>query len=116
MDDHRKIKTLNIRLRMLLNDVIDYNRGSFFGVRAMDPEVLHLWLEYNNLLSELDTVFPEMFRDFYDLSYPDPYVASEDSFYKEGTMIYKPEHFSPLRMKVAKMIDILNNSISAQSA
>jgi hypothetical protein len=50
MSDNNNIKTLTIRLKVLLNEVVDYHRGSFFGVRAMDPEVLQLWLDYNNIL------------------------------------------------------------------
>jgi len=100
-------KKLNIRLRVLYGDVLDYCRGSFFGVRAMDDEVLKLWFEYNNLLSEYDTVYPDLFNDFFDMPYPDPYLAKEDSFYKEGTMIYKPEHFVPLRNEIGRMIEKL---------
>ena len=36
----------------------------------------------------------------------DPYLADEESFYKEGTMIYKPEHFAPLRLAVEKLMKI----------
>jgi len=99
------IKKLTIRLRILYNDVLDYNQGSFFGVQAMDTEVLHLWVEYSSLLSEFDTAFPLIFKNFKDLPYPDPYIAGTDSFYKEGTMIYKPEHFASLRLAIEKMLE-----------
>lgn len=104
------IKKLTTRLRILNNEILEYYRGSFFGVRAMDPDVLHLWLEYNNLLSEFDTVYPSLFRDAKEQPYPDPYLASEDSFYKEGTMIYMPEHFSPLKRAAIEMMEIISNA------
>ncbi len=109
-------KKLRIRLQLLYNDILEYSRGSFFGVKAMDPDVLNLWFEYNNLLSEFDSIFSGLFNDFHDISYPDPYLATEDSFYREGTMIYKPEHFSQLRNEVAKMIDKLNELNEKKSA
>lgn len=76
----------------------------------MDPEVLHLWLEYNNLLSEFHTIYPSLLSEFKELPYPDPELASDDSFYKEGTMIYKPEHFTQMRLELNKVISIISNA------
>lgn len=90
-------KKLSIRLRLLSHDISDYFRGSYFGVQAMDPEVLRLWTEYNSILSELRELDPHLFSDVEEVAYPAPYLADENSFYKEGTMIFKPEHFEPLR-------------------
>lgn len=96
-------KKLSIRLRLLSNDISDYFRGACFGVPAMDPDVLRLWTEYNKLLSELQLYYPDLFLDFHEISYPAPYLADEESFYKEGTMIFKPEHFAPLRLATEKL-------------
>jgi hypothetical protein len=104
------IKKLTTRLRILNTEIQEYYRGSFFGVRAMDPEVLHLWLEYNNLVSEFDTIYPTLFSKQKELPYPDPYLATEESFYQEGTMIYKPEHFAPIRRAAAEMMEIIMNA------
>ena len=74
----------------------------------MEPEVLHLWFEFNSILPELDTTYPSMFKNFHDLPYPVPHIANADSFYKEGTMIYKPEHFAPLRLAIEKILEMVN--------
>lgn len=116
MNRQSNIKKLTTRLRILSNEILEYYRGSFFGVRAMDPEVLHLWLEYNNLLSEFHTIYPSLFSDAKELPYPDPYLATDDSFYKEGTMIYMPEHFSPIKLAVANMMTIISTASDRLSA
>ena len=87
-----------------MNDISDYFRGSFFGVPSMDPEVLRLWAEYNSILSALQSACPELVEGCSTISYPAPYLADEESFYKEGTMIYKPEHFAPLRLAAENLI------------
>jgi len=110
------IKKTTIRLRLLLNDIIDFNRGSFFGVRAMDPEVIKLWEDYNLFRSRLVEEGYLIESDFTKLSFPEPYVADQDSFYKEGTMVYKPEHFAPLRLSVEKVLDALNYPRKKESA
>jgi hypothetical protein len=61
-------------------------------------------------------LFPELFGGFTDLPYPDPYLAAEDSFYKEGTMIYKPEHFSPLRNQIVKILELLATEAARKTA
>lgn len=99
---------MTVQLKVLLNDVIDYNWGSFFGVRAMDPDVLRLWKEYNDVRSELIMDKKISPLDFPELTYPNPDIAESDSFFKEGTMIYKPEHFSTLRLSIEKIIDMIN--------
>ncbi|MCB0805477.1 MAG: hypothetical protein KDC05_06725 [Bacteroidales bacterium] len=100
-------KKLFIRLRILLNDVIDFNKGAFFGIRALDPEVIRLWEEYNEIRNLLAQSYPLMFREFPQLECPDPYLATSNSFYYEGTMIYKPEHFATLRLELEKMLETL---------
>jgi len=110
LDTQNNIKKLTIRLRILSSEVQEYYRGSYFGVRAMDKDVLHLWLEYNHLLSEFDTIYPHLFSQQKELPYPDPYLATGESFYQEGTMIYKPEHFAELRLSVSKMMEIISNA------
>ena len=100
-------KKLFIRLRILLNDVIDFNKGAFFGIRAVDPDVIKLWEEYNEIREMLVQYYPLMFREFPTLQCPEPYLATANSFYYEGTMIYKPEHFATLRLQLEKMLDTL---------
>ena len=99
-------KKTSLRLRLLANDISDYFRGSYFGVPAMDPEVLKLWTEYNNLVEELQGFDHDLFSDFPIIPYPAPYLADSESFYKEGTMVYKPEHFAPLRIAVEKLMKV----------
>ncbi len=116
MKTQDNIKTLIIRLRILISEIQEFHRGSFLGVRAMDPEVLHLWLEYNNLLSEFDTVYPTLFSKHKEMPYPDPYLATDDSFYKEGTMIYKPEQFAPLRRAAIEMMELIMDADDRMTA
>ncbi|MCF8367804.1 MAG: hypothetical protein K9G76_02090 [Bacteroidales bacterium] len=116
INSNLNIKKLSIRLKVLLNEVVDFNRGSYFGVRAMDAEVLHLWEEYNNIWELVVTECPSLKEEFPELSYPDPYIANGDSFYKEGTMIYKPEHFAPLRLSIQQMLKAFNQYVQKESA
>ena len=109
-------KKLYIDLRILLNEVIDFNKGAFFGIRALDPEVLNLWDQYNTIRNELINSYPLFFREFPVLQYPEPYLATSDSFYYEGTLIYKPEHFAPLRMTLEKMLDTIQMVGKKESA
>lgn len=88
----------------MTNDIRDYFKGSYFGVPALDPEVLRLWTEYNSLLDELQALDPDLFSEYQEIKYPAPYLADEESFYKEGTMIFKPEHFAPLRVASEKLL------------
>jgi hypothetical protein len=101
------LKKASITLRIQNNEVSDYYKGSLFGVPALDPDVLRLWTEYNALLEKLKEFDEELFTEFYEIKYPAPYVADEDSFYKEGTMIYKPEHFVPLKQAVENLLDAI---------
>jgi hypothetical protein len=100
-------KKISISLRLLANDINDYFRGSGFGVPAMDPDVLRLWTDYNNFLDELRNYDDSLTDGLHEIPYPAPYLAEEDSFYKEGTMIYKPEHFVPLKQAVQKLLDAI---------
>ena len=97
-------KKISLRLRLLSNDISEYFRGSYFGVPAMDPDVLRLWTEYNSILSELQAFDPVLFNGYDEILYPAPYLADEDSFYKEGTMIYKTEHFSSIRIATESLL------------
>lgn len=97
-------KKVSLRLRLLLNDISEYFRGSYFGVPAMDLDVLRLWTEYNAIVYELQEYDPALFDDCKEMPYPAPYLADEESFYKEGTMIYKPEHFSSLRIATESLL------------
>jgi hypothetical protein len=72
----------------------------------MDPEVLRLWAEYNSILAELNAYDPNIFSDFQEIPYPAPYLADEESFFKEGTMIYKPEHFTFLKQAIDRLLKI----------
>lgn len=101
------LKKLSIRLRILNNEISDYFKGSYFGVPALDPEVLRLWTDYNSLMEELKSFDSDLFSEFHEIKYPAPYLADEESFYKEGTMIFKPEHFAPLRMASEKILSTL---------
>ena len=97
-------KKASIKLRILGNEVSDYFRGSYFGVPAMDQDVLRLWKDFNDLLLELQLEDPDRYSDFQEVPYPAPYLADEESFYREGTMIYKPEHFAPLRLAIENLL------------
>jgi hypothetical protein len=100
------LKKTSVRLRLLSSDISDYFRGSYFGVPAMDTDVLRLWTEYNAILGELKEYDPQVFSDYEEIPYPAPYLADADCFYKEGTMIYKPEHFAPLRTAVEALLKV----------
>jgi hypothetical protein len=99
-------KKLALRLRLLLGEVSDYFRGAYFGVPAMDPDVLKLWSEYNQIVKELQDFDPELFSDLAETPYPAPALAGNDSFYKEGTMVYTPEHFAPLRIAIEQLLKL----------
>lgn len=116
INSNLNIKKLTIRLKVLFNDVVDFNRGSYFGVRAMDPDVLHLWEEFNNIWELVIADCPSLKKDIPEMSYPDPYIANGDSFYHEGTMIYKPEHFAPLRLSIEKMLKTISQYVQKESA
>lgn len=116
MEANPIIKKKSIQLRVLLNDVIDYNWGSFFGVQSMDPDVLRLWLEYNKIRSVLIEYGQISESHFPELEYPEPYLADTDSFFSEGTMIYKPEHFTPLRMTIEDLLKEVNITRHKESA
>jgi len=116
LNPHSNIKELTVQLRVLLNDVIDYNWGSFFGVRAMDPDVLRLWKEYNQIRSEFILNKKISPLDFPEMAYPNPDIADSECFFKGGTMIYKPEHFATLRLTIEKMLTALSSNERKESA
>jgi len=100
------LKKTTLKLRLLSNDINDYFRGSYFGVPALDPDVLRLWKEYNEMLAELKEFDSEVFADFFEIPFPAPILADDESFYKEGTLIYKPEHFAPLRLSAERLLAV----------
>jgi hypothetical protein len=116
VENNVNIKKVTILLRVLLNEVIDYNRGSFFGVRSMDPEVLKLWKDYNHFRSLLIDEGYIAESEFGELPYPKPYFADDNSLFQEGTMIYKPEHFAPLRLTIERMLNSLSYPRQKESA
>lgn len=99
-------KKLTLRLRLLLGDVSDYFSGSYFGVPAMDPDVLRLWSEYNKIVQELHDFDPEHFSDLSEIPYPAPALAGSESVHTEGTMVYTPEHFGPLRLAAEQLLKL----------
>ncbi|MEZ5197356.1 MAG: hypothetical protein R2764_13445 [Bacteroidales bacterium] len=43
-------------------------------------------------------------------------MADNDSFFSEGTLIYKPEHFTPLRMTIEDLLKEVNIARHKESA
>ena len=99
-------KKITLRLRLLLGEVSEYFRGAYFGVPAMDPDVLKLWSEYNQIVQELHTYDPELFSELMEIPYPAPALAGSESFHREGTMVYTPEHFAPLRLATEQLLKL----------
>ena len=116
MKTQTQTKKLKLQLQILLNEVIDYNWGSYFGVQSMDPNVLRLWTEYNEIRNKLVSNKEFSSIEFPELSYPQPNIADSDSFFKEGTMLYQTEHFSALRLSIEKVLEALKLSILKESA
>lgn len=104
-----ELKRLIINTKLLLNDIIDINKASFLEVRADNEEVTNLWREYNRLRSILIQSHPVLFNTLPEQSIPEPKMVTEDSFHDIGTLIFKPEHFAPLRLEVEKILATLKS-------
>ena len=98
-----------INTKLLLNDIIDINKAAFLEVRADNEEVTGLWREYNRLRSMLIQSHPVLFNTLPEQSIPEPYMVTDDSFHDIGTLIFKPEHFAPLRLEVEKILQTLKS-------
>jgi len=97
-----------IRLQLLYDQVKKYQKMAFFGVRADDPEVVDLWLEYNRLRGVLLTLNPELFADLKETNAPEPDEASSFSHHNVGEPVFKPIHFNALERQVEKALEYIS--------
>ena len=104
-----ELKRLIINTKLLLNDIVDINKASFLEIRADTEEVTNLWREYDRLRSILIQSHPVLFNTLPEQSIPEPYMVTEESFHDIGTLIFKPEHFAPLRLEVEKILRTLKS-------
>jgi hypothetical protein len=104
-----ELKRLIRNTKLLLNDIIDINKAAFLEIRADNEDVTTLWKEYNRLRNILIQSHPVLFNTLPEQSIPEPYMANEDSFHYKGTLVFKPEHFSSLRLEVEKILKILKS-------
>lgn len=104
-----ELKRLIINTKLLLNDIIDINKAAFLEIRADNEEVTNLWREYNRLRSILIQSHPVLFNTLPEQSIPEPYLVKEESFHNIGTLVFKPEHFSELRLEVEKVLGTLKS-------
>lgn len=104
-----ELKRLIINTKLLLNDIIDINKAAFLEVRADNEEVTSLWREYNRLRSILIQSHPLLFNTLPEQSIPEPYMVTDDSFHDIGSLVFKPEHFAPLRLEVEKILQTLKS-------
>jgi len=98
------IKEIIVRIRLLANDILDFSMGSYFGIQADNRDVRKLWQEYDDLRNQIKGNFSDPKDEFIEIPIPEPYVADNDSFYMAGTPIFKPEHFTDIRIAVEKML------------
>lgn len=104
-----ELKRLIINTKLLLNDIIDINKAAFLEIRADNEEVTTLWKEYNRLRNILIQSYPVLFNTLPEHSVPEPYIVKDDSFHFMGTLVFKPEHFSALRLEVEKILNTLKS-------
>jgi hypothetical protein len=106
------LKEMIVRIRLLANDILDFSMGSYFGIQADNKDVRKLWQDYDELRNQISCNFSELTNELMEVSIPDPYIADTDSFYMEGTPIFKPEHFTSIRLAVEKMLQSAMNKNS----
>ena len=104
-----ELKRLIINTKLLLNDIIDLNKAAFFEIRADNEEVTNLWREYGRLRNILIQSHPVLFNTLPEQFVPEPYMVTEERFHDIGTLVFKPEHFAPLRLEVEKVLDVLKS-------
>lgn len=104
-----ELKRLIVHTRLLLNDIIDINKAAFLEIRADNEEVTNLWREYSRLRNILIQSHPVLFNTLPEQSVPEPYMVMGDSYHDIGTLIFKPEHFAPLRLEVEKILNTLKS-------
>ena len=104
-----ELKRLIIHTKLFLDDIVEINKAAFIEVRADNEEVTNLWKEYDRLRNILIQSFPVLFNTLPEHCIPEPYMAKEDSFHFVGTLVFKPEHFSTLRLEVEKILKTLKN-------
>jgi hypothetical protein len=107
------LKEMIVRIRLLGNDVLDFSMGSYFGIQADNKDVKKLWQEYDDLRNQINGNFSGLSNELLEVPLPDPYIADSDSFYTEGTPIFKPEHFTNIRLAVEKMLQSTINQNSS---
>jgi hypothetical protein len=96
-----------IRLQLLYDQVKRYQKMAIFGVRADDPEVINLWVEYNEIRGILSQLNPELFADLKVTSPPEPDEASSFGRHDVGELVFKPMHFIALERQVEKAIEYM---------
>ena len=104
-----ELKRLIINTKLLLDDIIDINKAAFLEIRADNEDVTILWKEYNRLRNILIQSYPVLFSTLPEHAVPEPYIAKDDSFHFMGTLVFKPEHFSALRLEVEDILKTLRN-------
>jgi hypothetical protein len=104
-----ELKRLIINTKLLLNDIIDINKASFMEIRADNEEVTNLWREYGRLRNILIQSHPVLFNTLPEQTVPEPNMVMEDSHHDIGTLVFKPEHFAPLRLEVEKILNTLKS-------
>ncbi|RLD65282.1 MAG: hypothetical protein DRI95_09075 [Bacteroidetes bacterium] len=104
-----EVKRLIIHTKLLLNDIIDINKASFFEIRADNEEVTNLWREYGRLRNILIQSHPVLFNTLPEQFVPEPYMVTEERFHDIGTLVFKPEHFASLRLEVERILEALKS-------
>ena len=99
-----ELKRLIVNTKLLLDDIVDINKAAFLEIRADSEEVTSLWKEYNRLRNILIQSYPVLFNTLPEHGVPEPYMARDDSFHFVGTLVFKPEHFSELRLEVEEIL------------
>ena len=102
-----ELKRLIINTKLLLDDIVDINKAAFMDIRADSEEVTNLWKEYGRLRNILIQSYPVLFNTLPEHSVPEACIARDDSIHFVGTLIFKPEHFSPLRQEVERILNTL---------
>jgi hypothetical protein len=103
-----EIKKTRIRVQLLLNDIVDYNKAAFMEIRADNSDVLNLWHEYNSIRDILNAGYPLLFSAVPPVEVPKAYLATRERFHNEGDLVFKPEHFDELRLETEKILSTLN--------
>jgi hypothetical protein len=78
-------------------------------IRADSEDVTNLWKDYNRLRNILIQSYPVLFDALPEHTVPEACIARDDSIHFVGTLVFKPEHFSPLRQEVERILNTLKS-------